>query len=169
MDGKPCQNLVQISVRLDAVTPAAFHDRVDDGTAFVGLGVTERSSPSTRRRRPPPVRSSSSHVARARPAQTCVRQPLRHIDRGKGRRRERRSGVWPLAAASSAGWLCHVRSADAVRQRKQPRNIEESYEVTFECYGRRAAHFNGSHMLLTFGFAKVKFPFGVSCGGPPVG
>jgi hypothetical protein len=33
---------VQISVSFDAVTPAAFDDRVDDGAAFAGIGITEK-------------------------------------------------------------------------------------------------------------------------------
>jgi len=37
-----CQYVVQISVGLDAVTPAAFDDGVDDRAAFAGIGITEK-------------------------------------------------------------------------------------------------------------------------------
>jgi hypothetical protein len=33
---------VQISVGFDPVTAAAFNDRVDDGAAFTGFGITEK-------------------------------------------------------------------------------------------------------------------------------
>ena len=38
---QPPQYVVQISVGFDPVTATAFDNRVDDGAAFSGLGVTE--------------------------------------------------------------------------------------------------------------------------------
>ena len=40
--GQACQNVVQLSVGLDAVPPATFDNRVDDRTAFTGIGITEK-------------------------------------------------------------------------------------------------------------------------------
>ena len=41
MNGKPCEHIAQVSVRIDAAGAATLDDGVEDGAAFAGIGIAE--------------------------------------------------------------------------------------------------------------------------------